>query len=228
MNDFYIFPQKPDEIYHYGIKGRSGRYPWGSGDRPYQRLEKQVGKLERKVERSKKISNKDEKRLRLEAENRAMDRMAKGKKIDDDDEFQSIFDEFAGEEYEKLLSDKKGLSNRDKKKISKEYYRTYEKGRKERSKIFDRLYKEAEERAMDRIDERERILDDDEFNDLFYKFQREEHEKLLDNFVRTNKYYNLAEKISEEFQMESWDPKAKENSDYIKNLYKLAEEADRR
>lgn len=26
-----------NELYHYGIKRRSGRYPWGSGDRPYQR-----------------------------------------------------------------------------------------------------------------------------------------------------------------------------------------------
>lgn len=25
-----------NELYHYGIKRRSGRYPWGSGDRPYQ------------------------------------------------------------------------------------------------------------------------------------------------------------------------------------------------
>lgn len=33
----YNHPLKPDEIYHYGIKRRSGRYPWGSGDRPYQR-----------------------------------------------------------------------------------------------------------------------------------------------------------------------------------------------
>ena len=27
-----------DEIYHYGVPRRSGRYPWGSGDRPYQAL----------------------------------------------------------------------------------------------------------------------------------------------------------------------------------------------
>lgn len=27
-----------DELYHYGVKRRSGRYPWGSGDRPYQAL----------------------------------------------------------------------------------------------------------------------------------------------------------------------------------------------
>lgn len=24
------------ELYHYGIKRRSGRYPWGSGKNPYQ------------------------------------------------------------------------------------------------------------------------------------------------------------------------------------------------
>lgn len=26
-----------DQLMHYGIKRRSGRYPWGSGDNPYQR-----------------------------------------------------------------------------------------------------------------------------------------------------------------------------------------------
>lgn len=36
----YIYPLKPDEIYHFGTKEHSGRYPWGSGDRPRQRLEK--------------------------------------------------------------------------------------------------------------------------------------------------------------------------------------------
>lgn len=25
-----------NELFHYGIKRRSGRYPWGSGERPYQ------------------------------------------------------------------------------------------------------------------------------------------------------------------------------------------------
>lgn len=28
------------ELYHYGVQGRSGRYKWGTGSRPYQRLEK--------------------------------------------------------------------------------------------------------------------------------------------------------------------------------------------
>ncbi len=30
-------PEKKDELMHYGIKRRSGRYPWGSGENPYQR-----------------------------------------------------------------------------------------------------------------------------------------------------------------------------------------------
>lgn len=47
----YTYPTKPNEIYHYGIKRRSGRYPWGSGDRPYQ---------------SEEISKKDIKKKRLE------------------------------------------------------------------------------------------------------------------------------------------------------------------
>lgn len=30
---------EPLSLEHVGVKGKSGRYPWGSGDRPYQRLE---------------------------------------------------------------------------------------------------------------------------------------------------------------------------------------------
>lgn len=62
------------EIYHYGIKKRSGRYPYGSGDRPYQssgglkglfRRNKDSSKVLRKgtvsdplIERQKHIANK--------------------------------------------------------------------------------------------------------------------------------------------------------------------------
>lgn len=34
----YIYPTTSNEIFHYGIKRRSGRYPWGSGENPYQDL----------------------------------------------------------------------------------------------------------------------------------------------------------------------------------------------
>lgn len=32
----YIYPKRPEDIFHYGIKRRSGRYPYGSGERPFQ------------------------------------------------------------------------------------------------------------------------------------------------------------------------------------------------
>lgn len=35
-------------VYHTGVKGKSGRYPWGSGDRPYQRLEEAHGGIFKK------------------------------------------------------------------------------------------------------------------------------------------------------------------------------------
>lgn len=40
----YVYPIKPTELYHYGMPERSGRYAWGSGDRPYQRLEGKISK----------------------------------------------------------------------------------------------------------------------------------------------------------------------------------------
>lgn len=40
-----------NELYHFGIKRRSGRYPWGSGSRPYQSEEQ---KAQKKQERSAK------------------------------------------------------------------------------------------------------------------------------------------------------------------------------
>lgn len=54
----YKYPIKPDELYHFGTKTNSGRYPWGSGGRPYQRLEKPKRKIglfkSKKLEQKKK------------------------------------------------------------------------------------------------------------------------------------------------------------------------------
>lgn len=36
------------ELMHYGIKRRSGRYPWGSGERPYQSEEEKAEKKKQK------------------------------------------------------------------------------------------------------------------------------------------------------------------------------------
>lgn len=63
MNEFYNYPVRPDEIYHFGIKRRSGRYPYGSGERPYQgedvrRLKSQV-KDEKASKKTKALSEKN-------------------------------------------------------------------------------------------------------------------------------------------------------------------------
>ena len=34
--EYLIFVERNAELAHYGVKRRSGRYPWGSGENPYQ------------------------------------------------------------------------------------------------------------------------------------------------------------------------------------------------
>lgn len=54
MNRIDYYKKKySDELFHYGIKRRSGRYPWGSGERPYQSANSsQEKKLVQKGKRS--------------------------------------------------------------------------------------------------------------------------------------------------------------------------------
>lgn len=74
--------EKPslEELYHYGVKRRSGRYPWGSGEDPYQhsgdfisRVEelKKQGKSEKEIAEYFKMSTTD---FRLEYKNANTDR----------------------------------------------------------------------------------------------------------------------------------------------------------
>lgn len=70
MDDFYVFPPRPDDIMHYGIKRKSGRFPWGSGERPYQGMslserraakDLKVGKerLANRIKRANEVANTD-------------------------------------------------------------------------------------------------------------------------------------------------------------------------
>ena len=138
------------------------------------------------------------------------------------------------------------LSEKEKKKISKQYEKKTMKASNVYSKNIQKLYNEARNKAAEYMNNKG--IDDfnkqqqkkygdnfakrdgyvEEFQKLLDKIVDEEYVKVNIDFIKNNKYFKMAEKISEEFQMESWDPKAKENSDYIKKLYKLAEEADRR
>ncbi len=49
MQYLAIVRKTPTELKHFGIKERSGRYKWGSGDRPYQRLETPKSKQGKKA-----------------------------------------------------------------------------------------------------------------------------------------------------------------------------------
>lgn len=51
MYNYYYGIPDGYSIYQTGVKERSGRYPWGSGDRPYQRLEKRKARIERRTAR---------------------------------------------------------------------------------------------------------------------------------------------------------------------------------
>lgn len=74
MNSFYIPPVKPDEIFHYGIPHRSGRYPWGSGDRPYQgedvKILREQQNRAKQSQRTKELAEKNLKIGRERLENR--------------------------------------------------------------------------------------------------------------------------------------------------------------
>lgn len=57
-----------NELYHFGIPRRSGRYPWGSGDRPFQSSGgKATKKNKRKSEREQRSAQKEhQKQLQLQ------------------------------------------------------------------------------------------------------------------------------------------------------------------
>lgn len=65
-----------NELYHYGVQGRSGRYPWGSGARPNQRLEKPKGRtslansIKQKKEEKRKRSMLEEAKRKVEEQKR--------------------------------------------------------------------------------------------------------------------------------------------------------------
>lgn len=131
MSSFYSIPPKPEDIFHYGVKGKSGRYPWGSGGRPYQRLEGTrgrglIGRLQEKKRRKQEaamsaaaekaieaIRNEAEEKERILREGSATDVMALRGKITNQ-ELQQAVNRLNLESQLKSLSDKEFKSNMDK------------------------------------------------------------------------------------------------------------------
>ena len=46
IRGYYGCAADQDQLMHYGIKRRSGRYPWGSGDNPYQRSSDWISRVD--------------------------------------------------------------------------------------------------------------------------------------------------------------------------------------
>lgn len=64
------------EIYHYGMPERSGRYAWGTGDRPYQRLEGKASRMESRLR--KRFSSVDDKTSKMQSRaNKLFDKAGK-------------------------------------------------------------------------------------------------------------------------------------------------------
>lgn len=58
------------ELFHYGMPKRSGRYPWGSGNRPFQSEESKLARNSSRAERIEKRTKKKFSRLENRIEKR--------------------------------------------------------------------------------------------------------------------------------------------------------------
>ena len=87
IRGYYGCATDQDQLMHYGIKRRSGRYPWGSGDNPYQRSGdwisrvdelKKSGMNEKEICDAMMVDSVKELRLlvRIASNERKMDRVA--------------------------------------------------------------------------------------------------------------------------------------------------------
>lgn len=77
---YFVISKSDYDILHYGVKHRSGRYPYGSGERPYQDRERPIVKLKRlrqEVREKKAARNKYNKNY--SEEDRALDISAYGR-----------------------------------------------------------------------------------------------------------------------------------------------------
>lgn len=101
-----------DEIYHYGIKRKSGRYPYGSGDK-WGKKKNDSGKDQRaKVKKSKEKKELTSKQV---IDSRSVKTVAKNTKKLTDQELRDLANRFQAEATIKELAKKSSSINRGKK-----------------------------------------------------------------------------------------------------------------
>ena len=57
LDDVYAAIESGNSLEHYGMPRRSGRYPWGSGDDPYQHRRDFLGRVEELKKKGKPYFN---------------------------------------------------------------------------------------------------------------------------------------------------------------------------
>lgn len=102
-----------DEIYHYGIKRKSGRYPYGSGDK-WGKKKNDPGKVQR-ANKENKIKKKKELTSKQVIDSRSVKTVAKNTKKLTDQELRDLANRFQAEATIKELAKKSSSINRGKK-----------------------------------------------------------------------------------------------------------------
>ena len=102
-----------DEIYHYGIKRKSGRYPYGSGDKWGKK--KNVPEKGKIANKKNKIKKKKELTSKQVIDSRSVKTVAKNTKKLTDQELRDLANRFQAEATIKELAKKSSSINRGKK-----------------------------------------------------------------------------------------------------------------
>ena len=102
-----------DEIYHYGIKRKSGRYPYGSGDKWGKK--KNDPKKGKSANKENKIKKKKELTSKQVIDSRSVKTVAKNTKKLTDQELRDLANRFQAEATIKELAKKSSSINRGKK-----------------------------------------------------------------------------------------------------------------
>lgn len=102
-----------DEIYHYGIKRKSGRYPYGSGDKWGKKKndpgKSKIANKENKIKKKKELTSKQV------IDSRSVKTVAKNTKKLTDQELRDLANRFQAEATIKELAKKSSSINRGKK-----------------------------------------------------------------------------------------------------------------
>lgn len=138
------------------------------------------------------------------------------------------------------------LSEKEKKKISKEYARVNLKAQESYAREYDSLAKKAldrtneylEREGQSKFDKKQRkkygsnYKTKDNYQKELFDFINgrlaEEHARSIKEYLEHDKYFQKAKEISERYKMVEWDQLAKDTLSYEREIYDIARKIDGR